>query len=105
MVVVVGVVADVLDPDDGVTVMVVVSGVTGLVAAAAGTDDERDHGERDGAGHGAQSALEVVVEGSTAGITGHKGATTTLHRPPREPRSLRGRARRIPASSFSLGPC
>ena len=67
-----------------------------LVAAAAGTHDERDHGERDGAGHGAQSGRGGRRRGHDGGHHGapgcHNDAPPTASRTP----VIRGRARRIP---------
>ena len=86
MVVVVDVVP-LLDPDDGVTVIVVVSGVTGSPPPPQALTTSGTTASATAPATARSRRLVVVVEGITAGITGHQGATTTLHGPPREPRS------------------
>src|SRR6476661_10867471 len=79
---VVDVVVDVVplvDPDDGVTVMVVVSGVTGSPPPPQALTTSGTAASARAPAAARSRRWEVVVEGSTAGITGHKGATTTLH--------------------------
>jgi hypothetical protein len=76
-----------LDPDDGVTVTVVVIGVTGSVPPPQALTTSGTTASATAPATARSRRVVVVVEGITAGITGHQGATTTLHGPPREPRS------------------
>src|SRR6478752_5639043 len=99
VVVVVGVLAEV-DPDDGVTVMVVVSGVTGSPPPPQALTTSGTAASARAPAAARSRRWEVVVEGSTAGITGHKGATTTLHARLANPGRPRTRAAHT-ASSFS----